>query len=98
MDKGGWARKLPKTAVVNLGTTHLYILHDLNDLDLDPRAGGFAAVIAGHSHHAMIEERNGVLYFNPGSAGPHRFHLPATVGRLTVDGSSVRAQIVTLAV
>jgi hypothetical protein len=98
VDRGAWARRLPRTAVLDVGGSPLYVLHDLNDLDLDPAVGGFAAVIAGHSHRPRQEERDGVLYFNPGSAGPRRFTLPVTVGRLTVDGSTVRAQIVTLAV
>ena len=98
VDKGAWARRIPRTAVLELDSTHLYILHDLNDLDLDPKAGGFAAVIAGHSHRAMQEERDGVLYFNPGSAGPRRFHLPVSVGHLSIDGGSIRGQIVELRV
>jgi hypothetical protein len=96
VDTGAWARRLSRTAVLELGGAHLYVLHDLNELDLDPKAGGFAAVIAGHSHRPMHEERDGVLYFNPGSAGPRRFTLPVAVGRLVVDGTSLRGEILTL--
>ncbi len=98
VDKGTWARGIPKTAVLEIANVHIYILHDLNDLDLDPRAGGFAAVIAGHSHRPVQEERDGVLYFNPGSAGPRRFRLPVAVGHLSVDGGSICGQIVELRV
>ncbi len=96
VDKGARARRIPRTAVLEVGDAHLYILHDLNDLDVDAKAGGFAAVIAGHSHRPMQEERDGVLYFNPGSAGPRRFNLPVTVGRLSVAGSSVEGEILFL--
>ena len=74
----------------------LYVLHDLHELDLDPRAAGFAAVIAGHSHQPRVEARDGVLYLNPGSAGPRRFKLPISLARLTVTGSRVRARLLTL--
>jgi putative phosphoesterase len=94
IDKGAWARKLPETEVVEFGGRAIYILHDLAKLDLKPQAGGFKAVIFGHSHVPKQEIRDGVLYFNPGSAGPRRFKLPITVGRLSVDGDGVRAEIV----
>jgi predicted phosphodiesterase len=74
----------------------LYVLHDLHELDLDPRAAGFSAVIAGHSHQPRMEERDGVLYLNPGSAGPRRFKLPISLARLTVTGGHLRAELVTL--
>jgi hypothetical protein len=95
-DRGAWARGVPATAVVELSDTCLYVLHDLHDLDLEPRAAGFAAVIAGHSHRPAIETRDGVLYVNPGSAGPRRFTLPVAVARLRVRGTAVRAEVVTL--
>jgi putative phosphoesterase len=94
IDKGAWARKLPETELVEFGGRAIYILHDLAKLDLKPQAGGFKAVIFGHSHVPKQEIRDGVLYFNPGSAGPRRFKLPITVGRLSVDGDGVRAEIV----
>jgi putative phosphoesterase len=95
IDKEGWARKLPETEVVELGGISIYVLHDLARLELKPRAAGFSVVISGHSHAAKQEVRDGVLYFNPGSAGPRRFKLPVTVGRLTV-GSGCRGEIVAL--
>jgi uncharacterized protein len=95
-DHGPWARDLPDTAVVEVGDAWLYVLHDLHGLDLDPRAAGFAAVIAGHSHRPQIEERRGVLYVNPGSAGPRRFTLPIALARLHVVDASVRAELVLL--
>ena len=85
VDKAAWARRFPETEVVELGGVHIYVIHDLHALDLDPKAGGFAAVISGHSHQAKQETKNGVLYFNPGSAGPRRFNLPVTVGRLEIE-------------
>jgi putative phosphoesterase len=97
-DRGPWAADVPETEVVEIGGVALYVLHDLNELDLDPRAAGFAAVIAGHSHQPRQEERDGVLYFNPGSAGPRRFKLPVSVGRLTIEAGRVRGALVTLAI
>ena len=70
----------------------------MNALDLDPHTAGFRAVIAGHSHQPKIETKNGVLYFNPGSAGPRRFNLPISVGRLTVAGAEIEAEIINLEV
>jgi len=95
-DRGSWARRIPATAVVEVGDACLYVLHDLHDLDLEPHAAGFAAVIAGHSHRPTIESRDGVLYVNPGSAGPRRFTLPVAVARLHVRGTEVRGEVVTL--
>jgi putative phosphoesterase len=95
-DHGPWAEKLSLTEALEIGGVVLYALHDVKQLDLDPRAAGFAAVIAGHSHQPTQEERDGVLYFNPGSAGPRRFRLPVAVGRLTVEGGRARGRIVEL--
>jgi putative phosphoesterase len=95
-DRGGWAAGIPETEVVEVGGVSLYVLHDLHELDLDPRAAGFAAVIAGHSHQPRQEQRDGVLYFNPGSAGPRRFKLPVSVGRLTIAHGRVEGALVTL--
>jgi len=97
-DREGWAAAIPETEVVEIGGVSLYVLHDLHELDLDPRAAGFAAVIAGHSHRPRREERDGVLYLNPGSAGPRRFTLPISLARLTVAGARVSAELVTLEV
>lgn len=92
-DHGAWVSGIEETAAVQIGGAWLYVLHDLNDLDLDPQAAGFAAVIAGHSHRPRIEERRGVLYVNPGSAGPRRFTLPITIARLQVTDGRVDAEI-----
>jgi putative phosphoesterase len=97
-DRGIWAEKLPLTDVLEIDGALLYVLHDLKELDLDPRAAGVAAVISGHSHQPRAEERDGVLFFNPGSAGPRRFRLPVTVGRLTVRGGRVQGRIVELGI
>ena len=95
-DRDAWAAAIPQTEVVEIGGVSLYVLHDLHELDLDPRAAGFAAIIAGHSHQPRLEERDGVLYLNPGSAGPRRFRLPISLARLTVTDARVRAELVTL--
>lgn len=91
-DKGEWARAIPATAVLDGDGLLVYVLHDVGELDLDPAAGGFRVVVAGHSHRPGCEERDGVLWFNPGSAGPRRFKLPIAVGRLIIE----RGEIVTL--
>lgn len=98
VDKDAWARRLPETEVVEIGGASIYVLHDLAQLDLKPEAAGFSVVISGHSHIPKQEERNGVLYFNPGSAGPRRFKLPVTVGRLTVKDGKAGAEIIPLLV
>ena len=91
-----WARQISETAVVEVEGRSLYVLHDVKQLDLDPRAAGFDAVISGHSHIPANEMRDGVLYFNPGSAGPKRFRLPVSVGRLWIGCNGIRAEIVLL--
>ncbi|PYQ43573.1 MAG: metallophosphoesterase, partial [Acidobacteria bacterium] len=97
IDKGTWALKLPETQVVELPGISIYVLHDLGMLDLKPQAAGFKVVISGHSHVPKQEMRDGVLYFNPGSAGPRRFKLPITVGRIFIENGAVRGEIVTIA-
>jgi hypothetical protein len=82
IDTGAWASALPATAVAEVGGTVIYVLHDLNELDLDPAAAGLGVVVSGHSHKPASTERSGVLYVNPGSAGRRRFKLPVTVARL----------------
>lgn len=96
VDQGAWARRIPHNQVVEIEGVSLYVLHILSELDLKPEASGFAAVVYGHSHKPASEVRNGVLYFNPGSAGPRRFKLPVTVGKLVVDGERVRGEVVEL--
>jgi uncharacterized protein len=94
VDVGSWATRLPTTEVVEVEGLSIYILHILTELDLKPEGAGFGVVVYGHSHEPKSEVRNGVLYFNPGSAGPRRFKLPVTVGKLVVDGGAVRGEIV----
>src|SRR5260370_6842600 len=91
VDKGAWSRNLPETQVLELGGISIYVLHDLAQLDLNPKAAGFAVVVSGHSHVPKQETRDGVLYFNPGSAGPRRFKLPLSLATLVVKARSVRA-------
>ena len=98
VDAGAWAGSLPETEAVEVGRLHLYMLHDLARLDVDPKAGGFAAVISGHTHRPHAEMRHGVLYLNPGSAGPRRFNLPLAVARLEVSGDRLTYEIIELRV
>jgi hypothetical protein len=98
VDTAPWARALPPTEAVDIGGVSIFILHDLGQLDLDPKAAGFRVVVYGHSHKPKLEEKNGVLYFNPGSAGPRRFSLPVSVGKLIVEAGKVRAELVELKV
>jgi uncharacterized protein len=96
VDHEPWTRKFPETEVVELAGVSFYIIHDVHAIDLNPRAAGFAAVISGHSHKPHQEMKDGVLYFNPGSAGPRRFKLPISVGRLEIQNGKVTAEIIPL--
>ena len=96
VDHGLWAQKIPATNVLAIGEVSIYVLHSLQELDVKPEAAKFAALIYGHSHVAKQEMKNGVLYFNPGSAGPRRFKLPVSVGRLTIENSKIAARILLL--
>ncbi len=96
VDHGVWATALPMTEVVRLGTLDVFMLHDLGALDLDPVAAGFAAVITGHSHQPKAEWTRGVLYLNPGSAGPRRFTLPVTLSILRITGGTIEHQRIDL--
>jgi len=96
VDKDPWAQQLPETQVLETGGISIYLVHDLTQLDVKPEAAGFRVVISGHSHIPKQEVRNGVLYFNPGSAGPRRFKGPVSVGRLSIDGAEVSAELVML--
>lgn len=98
VDQEAWAEALPSTEVVEAGAHLLYVLHALGELELDPAAAGFAAVISGHSHKPGVETRDGVLYLNPGSAGPRRFKLPIAVARLHIHSGGLETEIVELAV
>lgn len=94
IDRDEWAETLPAREVVEVGGARLYVLHDVKELDLDPGTAGFGAIISGHSHKPSTGKREGVLFLNPGSAGPRRFHLPVTVARLYVWEGALDAQIV----
>lgn len=98
MDVEPWAHTLAETECVELGGMTIYMLHDLGALDLKPEAAGIRVVVYGHSHRPRMEERNGVLYFNPGSAGPRRFNLPVSVGKLVAEGNDVRGELIALKV
>ncbi|HVX64971.1 MAG TPA: metallophosphoesterase family protein [Bryobacteraceae bacterium] len=98
IDRDRWAQFLPVSETAEVGPSILYMLHNLAQLDLDPAAAGFQAVISGHSHQPLAETRRGVLYLNPGSAGPRRFRLPVSVARLHIEGKKLRAELVYLTV
>jgi putative phosphoesterase len=95
-DRGGWAEALPGHEAVAVNDNFIYVLHDLKELDIAPAPAGFRVVVSGHSHKPLVEERRGVLYLNPGSAGPRRFKLPVTVARLKFSGADARAEIINL--
>lgn len=96
VDYGALAERLPDDALVTWRGKHLYVYHILDNLPLDPAAAGFHAVIYGHSHKPDIAHKDGVLFFNPGSAGPRRFDLPLSVGRLTVENDQLKADLIML--
>jgi uncharacterized protein len=98
IDTGEWAQRLPMIEVVAAGQFQLYVLHDIATLDLDPHAAGFAAVIFGHSHRPSAESRRGVLYLNPGSAGPRRFTLPISLAKLRLSGDQLSHEMIELRV
>lgn len=93
-----WVHGLPDTATLELEGRRLFVIHDVKALDFDPAAAGFDAVIAGHSHQPGIREAGGVLYLNPGSAGPRRFSLPVAVARLSVTAAAMEPRLVELKV
>jgi len=95
-DKDAWASAIPETKVIQFGNVSIYVLHDLKEIDLSPGAAGYQVVVSGHSHRPLIDRREGVLYVNPGSAGPRRFKLPVTVARLTIEGTKVEGEVVNL--
>lgn len=97
-DHAPWASRIRETEVLEAGSALIYVIHDIAQLDIDPAAGGFHAVIFGHSHRPMSEVRDGVLFCNPGSAGPRRFKLPVSVGCLAITGTDVTAQLFDLKV
>jgi putative phosphoesterase len=95
-DRDAWALAVPETELIQFGEVFVYVLHDLGQLDIDPQAAGVGVVVSGHSHRPLVEEREGVLYVNPGSAGPRRFKLPIAVAELVITGQSICARIVEL--
>ncbi len=97
-DKGSWAEHLNETEFLQVGEFFLYVIHDLSQLDIEPAAAGVRAVVSGHTHKPLVEERDGVLFVNPGSAGPRRFTLPIAVGEIVIDGSSLSAKTIELVV
>jgi uncharacterized protein len=95
-DRGSWARSLPDTKLVKISAVQLYVIHNVKELDCDPVARGIQVVISGHSHKPSVVHREGVLYVNPGSAGPRRFKLPVAVGKLHMNRLNVKAEIIEL--
>jgi len=95
-DKGEWAERLPESLLLEIRGHSIHVLHDLAQIDLSPAAAGVSVVISGHSHKPEVEEREGVLFVNPGSAGPRRFRLPIALAKLYVADDSVRAEIIEL--
>ena len=96
IDTDSWAQALPETEIVDVDGVSIYMLHDRGQLDLKPEAAGIVAVVYGHNHQPKIEEKNGVLCFNPGSAGPRRFQLPVSVGKLHIENGKIRGELVEL--
>jgi hypothetical protein len=96
IDSGAWASGLPARAVVEAGPARIYVLHDLHELDVNPASAGFHVVISGHSHKPCRTDRDGVIYLNPGSAGPRRFRLPVTVARMDLAQSPWKIELVNL--
>ena len=94
VDTGAWAASLPYDTVVEIAGHHLYMLHDIGTLDLDPQAAGFSAVIYGHSHKPKIDYRDNVLYLNPGSIGPRRFKLPVSYAMLRIKDGSLAPELI----
>lgn len=96
VDREAWAKNIPETNVLEVDGVSIYILHILENLDLKPSAARFEAVIYGHSHVPKQETKDGVLYFNPGSAGPRRFQRPVTIGKLIVQDGKIRGEVIQL--
>jgi len=95
-DKGAWAEAIPETEFFEFGGIHVYAIHDLSQLDIEPSAAGIRVVVSGHSHKPLIESRDGIFFINPGSAGPRRFKLPISVADIWIEGSTLSPRIVEL--
>jgi putative phosphoesterase len=95
-DRGSWADSIKTTEMVDVDGLSIYMLHDLNDLDVDPHAAAARVVLTGHSHKPRIDEKDRVIYINPGSAGPRRFKLPVSLGILEIGDGELRPQLITL--
>ncbi|WP_158751229.1 metallophosphoesterase family protein [Acidobacterium sp. S8] len=96
IDSGGVCARLPAVELIELNGVSIYMLHDVHELDLEPVAVGIQVVISGHSHKPLIAWKKGVLYFNPGSAGPRRFSLPVSIGFLEISNDEVQPQLMTI--
>jgi hypothetical protein len=94
VDTAPWCQSLPHSEAVQVGQIWLYVIHDLASLDLDPGAAGFGGVIFAHSHQPSVETRNGVMFLNPGSAGPRRFRLPVSVALIEVKANTLKPQLI----
>jgi putative phosphoesterase len=95
-DKGAWAAAIPETEFFEFSGIGVYAIHDLSLLDIDPSAAGIQVVVSGHSHRPLIEQRDGIVFINPGSAGPRRFKLPISVADILIDGGAISSRIVEL--
>ncbi len=95
-DKGAWAKDIPARELIDIEGVSVYVIHDLSELDLDPYAAGIRVVISGHSHRPLIRRHGGVLYLNPGSAGPRRFKLPISLARIEITAGMARSFLIPL--
>ncbi len=98
VDKGEWAEALPETATVRLGGVVVFVIHDVGELGRHALPEGCRVVVSGHSHKPVVAERDGLLFINPGSAGPRRFSLPVSMGRLVIEGGDASAELIGLEV
>jgi putative phosphoesterase len=97
-DREAWAHRFSETKLVTSGNTKIFVIHNVKELDRDPAARGYQVILSGHSHKPSVATHDGVLFVNPGSAGPRRFKLPIAVGKLFIENNRVNAEIIELAV
>jgi uncharacterized protein len=95
-DRDLWAKKIPDVLNLEINGTNIHVIHNVNELEADPASDGIRVIVSGHSHKPRLVERDGILFINPGSAGPRRFKLPVTVGRLWINRGNVHAEIIEL--